>query len=168
MAEIQQKDNRNKRGGIQSKKLSTRVDLTPMVDLGFLLITFFIFTTAMTQPNGLGLVVPADPEDNDADVTAESKTLSLVLSGNDVIHYYEGMDPATSKPTHYAVGGLRAVIRQKLRQVQQRSGKNDAVVLIKPTDLATYRNVVAVLDEMRINDVRKYVLMDASPAEKTL
>lgn len=168
MAEIQQKENRNKRGGIQSKKLSTRVDLTPMVDLGFLLITFFIFTTTMTQPNGLGLVVSADPEDNDADVTAESKTLSLVLGGNDVIHYYEGMDPATSKPTHYAVGGLRAVIRQKLRQVKQRSGKNDAVVLIKPTDLATYRNVVAVLDEMRINDVRKYVLMDASPAEKTL
>lgn len=166
MAEIQQQDNHNKRGGIRSKKLSTRVDLTPMVDLGFLLITFFIFTTTMSQARGLSLVVPADSDNNSE--TAESKTLSLVLSGDDVINYYEGMDPAKSKKTGYSAGGLRVVIQQKIQQVLLRSGKNDAVILIKPTDQSTYRNLVVVLDEMRINDVKKYVLMDASPGEKTL
>lgn len=166
MAEMQQQDNHNKRGGIRSKKLSTRVDLTPMVDLGFLLITFFIFTTTMSQAKGLSLVVPAESENNT--VVPESKTISLVLGGSDVIHYYEGLDPAKSKTTDYSAAGLRQVIRQKIQEVMVRTGKNDVVILIKPTDQSTYRNVVAVLDEMRINDVKKYVLMDASAAEKTL
>ncbi len=168
MAEIQE-GNRNKRGGIRSKKLSTRVDLTPMVDLGFLLITFFIFTTTMAAANGLNLIVPDETPTKNPTVTPESKTLSLILNGDDVIHYYQGLNTADSKTTNYSVGGLRAVIRQKILEVQQRFGKNeDAIILIKPTNDATYRNVVTVLDEMLISNVKKYVLMEASPAEKTL
>jgi biopolymer transport protein ExbD len=169
MAEIQQQDNRSKRGGIRSKKLSTRVDLTPMVDLGFLLITFFIFTTTMSAANGLNLIVPDDTPTPHESVTPESKTLSLILNGDDVIRYYQGLNTADSKSTNYSSGGLRTVIQQKIFEVQQRFGSNEyAVILIKATDNATYRNVVTVLDEMRINDVKKYVLMEASAAEKTL
>jgi biopolymer transport protein ExbD len=169
MSEIQQQGGHNKRGGARSKKLSTRVDLTPMVDLGFLLITFFIFTTTMAAANGLNVVVPDDTPTKDVNVTAEGKTLSLILGDNDVIHYYQGLNTAGSKSTNYSPAGLRAVIREKIREVQEHYGNNEAaVILIKPTDLASYRNVVAVLDEMRINNVKKYVLMEASAAEKTL
>jgi biopolymer transport protein ExbD len=169
MSEIQQQDNRNRRGGIRSKKLSTRVDLTPMVDLGFLLITFFIFTTTMQETMGLNLIVPDETPVENETVTPESKTISLILQDDDVIRYYHGLQQDLSQSTNYSVAGLRAVIRQKIREVKNRFGsKANAIVLIKPTDGASYRNIVAVLDEMMINDVKKYVLMEPSITEKTL
>jgi len=169
MAELQQQDDRRKRGGLRSKKLSTRVDLTPMVDLGFLLITFFIFTTTMQQANGLKLVVPDDTPINDPPKAAESKTLSLILEGDDVIHYYDGLSKEQIRSTNYSVKGLRSVLQQKLLEVQKRFGNSDdAVVLIKPTDASSYRNLIAVLDEIQINGVKKYVLMEPSAEEKSL
>ncbi len=169
MAELQQQDNRNKRGGIRSKKLSTRVDLTPMVDLGFLLITFFIFTTTMQQANGLKLVLPDDTPTNDPPVTADSKTISLILQDNDVIHYYQGLHKEKVQSTNYSVAGLRLVLQQKLKEVRNRFGNSDeTVVLIKPTSYASYRNIVAVLDEIKITGVKKYVLMEPSTAENSL
>lgn len=169
MSEIQQQDNRHKRGGLRSKKLSTRVDLTPMVDLGFLLITFFIFTTTMQESMGLSLIVPDETPIEDGTTAPESKTISLILQEDDVIRYYHGLKQDQSQSTNYSVAGLRAVIQQKIREVKNRFGsKADAIILIKPTDGASYRNIVTVLDEMLINDVKKYVLMDPSAAEKSL
>ena len=91
MAEIQT-ENSKKRGIVQFKKLSTRVDLTPMVDLGFLMITFFVFTTALSKPTALGLNLPADPKNiKDFTDAPESKTLTLLLSGNEKLIYYQGL-----------------------------------------------------------------------------
>jgi biopolymer transport protein ExbD len=169
MSEIQQPDNRSKRGGIRSKKLSTRVDLTPMVDLGFLLITFFIFTTTMHEAKGMNLVIPDDKPTKEPNTAGEGKTISLILQDNDVIHYYHGLKEDQSRSTNYSPAGIRAVIQQKIRDVKNRFGKDaDAIILIKPTDGASYRNIVAVMDEMLINDVKKYVLMEPSVTEKTL
>lgn len=169
MAELQQQDNRSKRGGIRSKKLSTRVDLTPMVDLGFLLITFFIFTTTMHESKGLSLVVPDEKPAKEPTTTAEGKTISLILKGGDTISYYQGLDKDRVQSTNYSAAGLRAVIREKLEAVQRRYGNSaETVILIKPTTEANYRNIVAVLDEMLINNIKKYVLMEASAEEKTL
>lgn len=167
MAEMQTQDNRRKRGGIRSQKLSTRVDLTPMVDLGFLLITFFIFTTTMSKANGMSLVVPDDKPTPNGSVVPESKTLSLILEGDDKILYYHGKDAAHKKETDYSVQGLRKLILDKMQEVQLKSGKrNETIILIKPTMQSSYKNIIAVLDEMRINDVKKYVLMDITPEEE--
>ena len=169
MSEIQQADNRSKRGGIRSKKLSTRVDLTPMVDLGFLLITFFIFTTTMHEAKGMNLVLPDDKPTTEPNTAGEGKTISLILKDDDVIHYYHGLKQDQPQSTDYSAAGLRSVIRQKIREVKNRFGKDaEAIILIKPTDGASYRNLVAVMDEMLINDVKKYVLMEPSLTEKTL
>ncbi|WP_153798343.1 ExbD/TolR family protein [Foetidibacter luteolus] len=152
--------------GTKGKKLSTRVDLTPMVDLGFLLLTFFIFNTTLAQPKVMQLILPADGVETNA---AESKTLSLVLKDSNVIDYYHGVNMVGFKTTSYHAGGIRAVIQAKQQAVKKMFGSAaETLVLIKPTDKASYQNIVDALDEMAINDVKKYVLMDASKEELAL
>ncbi len=149
--------------GVQrAKRLSTRVDLTPMVDLGFLLITFFVFTTSMTAPNVLNLALPAD---GDSSVTAESKTLNLVLEGDNRIHYYIGNEVGNRNCTDFSPEGVRKVIFKMQQRVQNSFGDAaELVILIRPTEHSSYMNLVDILDEMLIMDVRKYALMDG-PAD---
>src|SRR6201990_108451 len=78
----------------KSKKQSTRVDLTPMVDLGFLLITFFIFTTTMSQPTAMKLNLPKDTDKPDEqNKLKESAALTVMPGKNNNVYYYEGLDP---------------------------------------------------------------------------
>ncbi len=92
MAEIQQSTIKHKRGGLRSKKLSTKVDLTPMVDLGFLLITFFIFTTTLSQAHAISLVMPTDEPTTNPSQVSQDKTLQIVLGANNQVAYYYGDD----------------------------------------------------------------------------
>lgn len=167
MAEIQP-NNSQKKKGTKGKKLSTRVDLTPMVDLGFLLITFFIFTTTLSSPTALKLIVPDDRNGSDGKV-AGGKTLNLLLSAKDRIYYYEGEDASQIKDADYSRDGLRQIILAKKKSVAEHYGDAaQTVVLIKPTDEASYKNIIDALDEMKINDVKKFVLMDATEEERTV
>lgn len=166
MAEIQNQDKQRKQSVCRRKKLSTRVDLTPMVDLGFLLITFFIFTTTMNEAKAMKLIVPDDSPTINPNIAQESKTISLILGADDRIQYYQGRDIGDSKFTIYAASGLRAVISQKMQEVQRKFGPNDApIVIIKPTAASSYKNLVDVLDEMLICNIKKYVLTDVDPTE---
>ena len=96
MAELDTSGGGHKKGrGVKkSKKLSTRVDLTPMVDLGFLLITFFIFTTTMTRPTAMRLILPKDVPDTERQPEPESAVITLLPGKNNLVYYYEGADPA--------------------------------------------------------------------------
>jgi biopolymer transport protein ExbD len=164
MAEIQHHETRKKQGVRRSKKLSTKVDLTPMVDLGFLLITFFVFTTSISKPTAISLIMPHDSKDSTS--TSESKTISLVLAGKDKIYYYNGDSIYNVHTTHYASSGLRLVLMKKKITVKNKFGDaSEMVVLIKPTANAIYKNIVDVLDEMEINQITRYVLMDAGKNE---
>ncbi len=150
----------------KSKKLSTRVDLTPMVDLGFLLITFFIFTTTMSQPTAMRLNLPQDTKDpEDVTKAKESGALTLLLGKNDLVYYYEGMlkdDASNFQTSNFK--DIRDVILKKKRS----TSPDDFVVVIKADDDASYKNTVDILDEMTINDVKRYALVDIFDIETQL
>jgi len=75
----------------KAKKLSTRVDMTPMVDLGFLLITFFIFTATMNEPTAMDLNMPKDTDKEDEQTkTKQSGALTVMLGKDNKVFYYEG------------------------------------------------------------------------------
>lgn len=164
MAEVQTPVLTGKRGITRSKRLSTRIDLTPMVDLGFLLITFFIFTTTLSEQKALKLNLPKDAP---ADMpVAESKTISLLLCKDNKVKYYIGNTPALMQETNYSPTGMRNIILQQEQRVAARFGnRNELVVLIKPTVDCTYENIIHTLDEMTINDVQRYVLTDINKEE---
>ena len=167
----------------KAKKLSTRVDMTPMVDLGFLLITFFVFTATMSEPTTLDLNMPKDIKDKKEQTEVkESGVLSVMLGKEDVVYYYEGKlkeDGSNFQSTSFK--GIRDIIIKKRQEVIDRykqrpdtdceakmakEGKpisncadRDFVVIIKPTKDATYKNTVDILDEMTINQVRTYAMV---------
>jgi len=144
----------------KSKKLSTRVDLTPMVDLGFLLITFFIFTTTMSSPTAMKLNLPKDTDKPDEqNKLKESAALTVMPSKQNMVYYYEGLDPSKLNQTTFK--GVRDIILDKKR----RTDPKDFMVIIKPTQDATYKNTVDMLDEMKIDDVKRYALVDITPDE---
>jgi len=147
----------------KQKKLSTRVDLTPMVDLGFLLITFFIFTTTMAQPTAMQLYLPKDTEKpEEQNKVKASGALTLLLGKNNVIYYYEGEllpDGSNFKTTGFK--DIREVIMTKKKSTDPK----DFMVVIKPDDEASYKNTVDILDEMTINDVKRYAMVDIAPVE---
>lgn len=150
----------------KSKKLSTRVDLTPMVDLGFLLITFFIFTTTMSQPTAMKLFLPKDadkPEDQNK--AKESGVITILLGKDDNVFYYEGqLDNSASNFKSSTFKEIRNVLLDK----KTRTPEKDLVVVLKPSEECTYRNVVDILDEMSINVLKRYALVDISTLETQL
>ena len=115
MAEIAQGGGggHQKGGKVRSKKMSTRIDFTPMVDLGFLLITFFMLTTTLAKPQILALVMPEkDIKKEDIEPVKESKVLTLLLSSQknpdggvtDKVYWYEGLDLEKMDSTKSAIG----------------------------------------------------------------
>ena len=108
----------HKKGGkVRSKKMSTRIDMTPMVDLAFLLLTFFVLTTTMNKPKTMEIRIP------------EKETKINALFGNK---------------------------------------EQSMFVFIKPLDESNYKNVVDILDEMKVVDITKYALMEATGQDKNI
>lgn len=150
----------------KSKKQSTRVDLTAMVDLGFLLITFFIFTTTMSTPTAMNLFLPKDTEKPEEQNKAKaSGALTIMLGKDRNVFYYEGIladDGSNFKSDNFS--GIRNVILNKKKSTDDK----DLVIVIKPTKEAKFRDVVDALDEMTINEVKRYALVDIAEAEQML
>jgi biopolymer transport protein ExbD len=151
-------------------KKDTRVDLTPMVDLGFLLITFFVFTTQLSIPTVMKLnmpddsVVPGDP-------IRASCVLTLILQPGNTIQYYEGMPQSNTiiKQTSFAPDGIRNIILQKKKEVQKINGKTDDLVLIiKSADESTFQNFVDIVDEAAINTIKHYYIDEITADDKKL
>lgn len=170
MAELDTSSGGGKKGGkVRSKKASTRVDLTAMVDLAFLLITFFILTTTLAKPKAMDVAMP-DKEEKQTDqlAVAASRSMTLLLGANNKVEWFVG-EPGKSQPETVGYGkkGLREVLIEKGKEIQQTTGKF-MIVLIKPSDKSDYKNLVDALDEMKITAVQSYAIVDISQPELDL
>jgi biopolymer transport protein ExbD len=165
MAEIQGGGGEGgKKGGkIRSKKSSTRIDMTPMVDLAFLLLTFFILTTTLSKPQTMEITMPEKPKENDKPPEVnEKKVLTVVLGSNDKVYWYVGITEPEAKRTDFSKDGIRKVLVQKKSEIR------DMIVLIKAMDESKYKNMVDILDEMTISNVQRYAIVDITSADKEI
>lgn len=168
---IQPKDTGSKGSKkVRVKKQSTNVDMTPLADLGFLLITFFMFTTTFSKPNVMGLNMP--PKQDNKDLNQEkpeidlTNSISIVLGGDNKLYWHQEdqseLNTQNLKETDYSKDG----IRKEILIARKRAKDEDKfTVIIKPTDDSTYENLVNVLDEMEITQSDRYGIVDPSPNE---
>ncbi|MEO6883483.1 MAG: biopolymer transporter ExbD [Bacteroidia bacterium] len=178
----------------RAKKSSTKIDMTPMVDLAFLLLTFFMLTTTFSKPQTMELTMPIKDKNVDSTKIKNSLALTVILSDHNKIYYYGGEFKDTTKLqlTDYSKDGIRKILLAKNKFVldsisiitkehdnktisdaqfekykAKAQGSRDALfVLVKPDSLAKYGNVVDMLDELSICNVGKYALVSLFPQEK--
>jgi len=179
MAELNTGDSGGKGGKVRSKKSNAKVDLTAMVDLAFLLITFFMLTTSLSKPQSMDLGLPDkedDPTKKTEIKTDERRTMTVILGKGNTIKWYHGLldtPQPGGAPTNavYGKNGIRKEILKLVKEVPEMTGNKDKglIVIIKPTKKSTYRNLVDILDEMAICDVPTYAIVnDFSEGEKKL
>jgi len=175
MAQIENTANvRKGRSFSHNKKQIIRIDMTPMVDLGFLLITFFVFTTTLSTPKAIDLFIPKDDTTHPQPLP-NSLALSLLLEDNDKIYYYNGdfKEAANTNKifeTNYSTyEGIGKIIRQKQKEINASGkftdGRKGLMLLIKPTSKSSYKNVIDALDEAVMNDVKKYAIVEPANEE---
>ncbi|HEY6504432.1 MAG TPA: biopolymer transporter ExbD [Chitinophagaceae bacterium] len=164
--------NRRVKGFGRAKRHNLKVDMTPMVDLGFILITFFVMTVQLTKPVSVNLYMP---KDGDPTPLGRSNALTVLLSGNDRIYYYHGdWNEALANneihTTNFSVkDGLGKMIREKQKWLDTQNkteGRRGLMLLIKPGKEAAYKNVIDALDEALINAVKKYTVLSAGNEEE--
>lgn len=167
MAEIQQQADSGGGGKKRAKKMSTKIDMTPMVDLAFLLLTFFMLTSTFSKPTVMELNMPAKIRDEREKTELKaSNAFTVLLGGDNKIYYYDGLLDNTVKPdlkaSDYSADGIRKILFER----KQRNP--EVVVMIKPDENSTYKNMVDILDEMNITGQKKYALMDISTNDQDL
>ncbi len=166
---------------VKGKKGMPRIDLTPMVDLGFLLLTFFIMTTTMSKPKAMEIQMPYKDEkleDADKNKIKNDEALTILLSKDHRIYYYHGIGDDPANPPKVEVtyfkneGGIRDVLIQKKKTVQDLisqgvlGAKDRVAVIIKPDDDCTTDDLINILDEMTINAIPVYAVVDITPVDK--
>lgn len=179
MAELNTGDGGGGKGGkVRSKKQNSKVDLTAMVDLAFLLITFFMLTTSLSKPQSMDLSLPdKSPEDKPVDDTKvdENRTMTVMLGGDNKLVYYMGLlatPKVGPKDVAYGKDGIRRELLKEKKNVLAYSaakGKpgQGIIVIIKPTKKSNYRNLVDILDEMAISGVDTYAIVPEFSPEET-
>ena len=166
MAEIQEQGDSGKGGKKRAKRSSTKIDMTPLVDLAALLITFFMLTTTFNKPQTMEINMPVDPENPEEQIALKaSNAMTIILGADDELYYYFGLadDNPEIIESSYAADGIRKVL------VSPQVKSNDKMtVMVKPMEGSRYKNMVDILDELKITDTKKFAMVDISDADKKL
>jgi biopolymer transport protein ExbD len=164
---------KHKGGKPKAKKSSTRIDMTPMVDLAFLLLTFFMLTTSFSKPKSMEIVMPDKPKADDPKPPKinDKDVMNLIMAGNNKLYYYIGIENPQVEQAAYSATNEKSIRKILLSEKQkniQRNGKDKFMVLIKATKEAKYKNVVDIFDEMNVTAIQRYALVDITPSEVEL
>jgi biopolymer transport protein ExbD len=164
MAELGGGGGGKKKGGkVRAKRSSTRIDMTPMVDLAFLLLTFFVMTTTLNKPQTMEITMPEKPKPGDEmPEINEKNVLTLVLGEDDKIYYYMGITDPEVQVTNFSASGVRKILLAKKAELPK------LVVLIKAMNEAKYKNMVDIMDEMNISATQRFALVDITPVDVQL
>jgi biopolymer transport protein ExbD len=176
MAELNTGGGDSKGKKVRSKKQDAGVDLTAMVDLAFLLITFFMLTTSLSKPQSMNLAMPDKNKDQiDEPVldVADDRTLTVLLGEKNKMVWYYGLPKTPIEgPTvvGYGKNGIRKELLAKTKSVVAKYGdpKKGLIVLVKASKKSTYRNLVDILDEIAITKVPTYAIVDITPEDKAM
>lgn len=176
MAELNTGGGDSKGKKVRSKKQDAGVDLTAMVDLAFLLITFFMLTTSLSKPQSMNLAMPdKNKEQIDEPVLpiADDRTLTILLGEKNKMVWYYGLPKTPIEgPTvvGYGKNGIRKELLAKTKSVVAKYGdpKKGLIVLVKASKKSTYRNLVDILDEIAITKVPTYAIVDITPEDKAM
>lgn len=154
---------KKKGGKVRVKKSSTRIDMTPMVDLAFLLLTFFVMTTTLNKPQAMQINMPDKPKEGDEQPEVNEKNvLTLVLGEDDKVYWYIGITDPKVEVTDFSATGIRKVLLEKKAEIPK------LIVLIKSLDEARYKNMVDIMDEMNISSVQRFALVEITDVDKDL
>jgi biopolymer transport protein ExbD len=163
MGEVSTEKKRSGKAKPAAKKLSTRVDMTPVVDLAFLLLTFFMLATTFIKPQIMELILPEkNTEDMSQPKVNEKRVLNIVLTGEDKIFWFVGLTAPQVNETDYTPTGIRTVMQE------QNALLDDMIILIKPDEFSTYENLIDILDEIEITGMTRYALVDYGPEDRSI
>jgi biopolymer transport protein ExbD len=166
MAEIQITEK-----GKRRKAAPPRVDLTPMVDLAFILITFFIYATTLTEEKALVLNTPVPGEPSTSYI--DTSTITIMPTADDQYAYYHGTLDNPNEVSIINTKQLRTIILNKQHDLKGLPASYSVQarklhVIIKPDKHSKYENLVSVLDEMLINKVPYYAIVDITQQEEEI
>jgi biopolymer transport protein ExbD len=138
------------------------VKITLLLAIGIIICAaiFFVITVKLSQPTTMHLAVPnnsKEPLVNDPEAT-----VNLLLFNNDAVYAYRGSDVHAGKlfnEKDSLLSGYLQIMKHHLPDTAW-------VVVIKPGANATYKNTVNTLDQMAINDIKRYVLSDITNTEQ--
>jgi biopolymer transport protein ExbD len=157
---------KHKGGKVRGKKLSTRIDMTPMVDLAFLLVTFFMLATSLSKPAAMPVTMPDSKQDGTPpNLAAKSKVLTLILGKDDKIFYYRKSleDNPEVGETTFGEANIRKVLLEKKEEITNdvvaTLDRQDPIILVKPMRDSKYKNLVDVFDEFNITDLKRFVMV---------
>ncbi len=167
------------------KKQSTRIDLTPMVDLAFLQVTFFMLTTTFSKPQVMDIVMPVKDKEQQEQQQIhqtelrQSEAMTVIIGGGDTLIYYFGLDtnklvsiPEFKPANKGAYEKIRKAITDKQNELENdddpKTKKVNLFVVIKPMDKSSYQNLVDVLDMMNYTEVKKYAIVDVAESDLSI
>lgn len=158
MADISYSSGRSSNRG---RRAPLKIDMTPMVDLAFLLLTFFVLTTTLNEKMIVTLDMPEESTTEQKPVS-HTRVLTIILTKDNAVCWYQGMPDKALSRTDFSENGIRKVLSQYSKQIK------DIVVLVKSTDKAKYQNMIDIIDELTIAQIKEYTIAEIIPQEEDL